>query len=240
MLRLRPLSFRVQKLGHLSLKRRFVANVSHLLNSSKQQHIISCQRTVGGRSIQCRWASAVTPHSVPQDPAETEALQALEQGTQRLEEGDIEGAKKLYQRSVEIKRTASALFNLGVTHYHAKEFQLAINAWEGCIALSPTSADAHTNLASAYILSPTSPRPDLAIQHLQTATELAPEDPEIAFNLAAVLEACGHLESAMEHYQRARTYGVEKAEKHIRNIGAKILGEKLKETGQLPDDETMK
>lgn len=89
-------------------------------------------------------------------------MQALEQGTQKLEEGDIEGAKKLYKRSVEIKRTASALFNLGVTHYHAsmnfmcsrpfyvdhfvtEEFQLAINAWEGCIALSPTSADAHTS-----------------------------------------------------------------------------------------------
>jgi len=45
-------------------------------------------------------------------------MQCLEQGTQKLEEGDIRGAMELYQRSVEIKRTASSLFNLGVTHYH--------------------------------------------------------------------------------------------------------------------------
>ena len=61
------------------------------------------------------------------------------------------------------------------------------------------------DLASAYIISPVS-RPDLALHHLQHVTittsiydhsllfssiaaSLSPEDPEIAFNLAAVLEA---------------------------------------------------
>lgn len=68
-----------------------------------------------------------------------EAIQCLEEGTQKLEEGDVQGAKvppkfhavtnltrsnatfntqASYQRSVDIKRTASALFNLGVTYYH--------------------------------------------------------------------------------------------------------------------------
>jgi hypothetical protein len=64
------------------------------------------------------WATSTTPHSTTSDPAEVQALQCLEQGTQKLEEGDIEGAKALYKRSVEIKRNASTLFNLGVTHYH--------------------------------------------------------------------------------------------------------------------------
>jgi hypothetical protein len=35
-----------------------------------------------------------------------------------MNSGDIEGALKSYARSVEINRTASGLFNLGVTHYH--------------------------------------------------------------------------------------------------------------------------
>lgn len=68
------------------------------------------------------------------------------------------------------------------------------------------------DLASAYIISPI-PRPDLALEHLQyvfetdlssindnsgrAATKLAPEDGEIAFNLAAVLEAVGRLEDAL-------------------------------------------
>ena len=63
-------------------------------------------------------ATSTTPHSSPIDPAETEAMHCLEKGTQKLEEGDVEAAKALYQRSVEIKRDAGALFNLGVTHYH--------------------------------------------------------------------------------------------------------------------------
>jgi hypothetical protein len=45
-------------------------------------------------------------------------VQCLEYGTQKLEEGDVQAAKTLYQRSVEIRRNASSLFNLGVTHYH--------------------------------------------------------------------------------------------------------------------------
>lgn len=172
-----------------------------------------------------------------------QANQCLERGTQKLEEGDIEAAKALYKRSVEIKKTASSLFNLGVTYYHLSESELhappshlnpirpeeyddAIDAWKESIALQPSSPDAHTSkspplsllffplikksmstdLASAYIISPVA-RPDLALQHLQyvriasaaenmlttlssIASSLAPEDPEIAFNLAAVLEAC--------------------------------------------------
>ena len=72
------------------------------------------------------WAASTTPHSTASDPAEEEALLCLEQGTQKLEEGDVEGAKILYQRSVDIKRNASSLFNLGVTHYHLSSYSFRI------------------------------------------------------------------------------------------------------------------
>jgi len=178
-----------------------------------------------------RFATSTTPHSTASDPAEVQANQCLEQGTQRLEEGDIEAARALYKRSVEIKKTASSLFNLGVTHYHLKEYDDAISAWKESIALQPSSPDAHTNLASAYIISPI-PRPDLALQHLHIASSLAPEDPEIAFNLAAVLEACGRLEDALTYYKRSKKFGVERAAVHIRNVSAKIFGKKMKEAEQ--------
>lgn len=174
-----------------------------------------------------RFATSTTPHSTTSDPAETEALQCLEQGTQKLEEGDVQAAKALYRRSVDIKRSASSLFNLGVTHYHLKEFDEAIEAWKESITLQPSSPDAHTNLASAYIISPVS-RPDLALHHLSIASSLAPEDPEIAFNLAAVLEACGRLEEALSYYKRSKEFGVERAAMHIRNVSAKILGQRMK------------
>ncbi|KAG9043910.1 hypothetical protein FS837_008987 [Tulasnella sp. UAMH 9824] len=182
-----------------------------------------------------RWASSTTLTSSTTDPATTDSLKALEEGTQKLEEGDVEGAKTLYKRSLEIKKTPSALFNYGVTCYHTKDFQAAIDAWKESIELQPDSPDAHTNLASAYIMMPMS-RPDLALQHLRhgpsLASELAPEDAEIAFNLAAVLEASGQLEEALEQYKRSKQYGVEKADMHIRNVSAKILGKKMKEAAE--------
>ncbi|KAG6868413.1 hypothetical protein C0993_003357 [Termitomyces sp. T159_Od127] len=169
------------------------------------------------------WATSVTPHSTASDPAEAEALHCLELGTAKLEEGDVQGAKLLYQRSAEIDRNASSLFNLGVTHYHLKEYDEAIEAWKESIALQPSSADAHTNLASAYIISPVS-RPDLALHHLNIASSLSPEDPEIAFNLAAVLEATGRLEDALIQYKRSKEFGVERAAVHIRNVSCSTLG----------------
>ncbi|KAG6850768.1 hypothetical protein H0H93_008806 [Arthromyces matolae] len=182
-----------------------------------------------------RWATSVTPHSTASDPAEVEALRCLEMGTTKLEEGDVEGAKLLYQRSVEINRNASSLFNLGVTHYHLKEYDEAIEAWKESIALQPSSADAHTNLASAYIISPVCRFSFTlalfeALNNVITriASSLSPEDPEIAFNLAAVLEATGRLEEALAQYQRSKEFGVERAAVHIRNVSAKILGQRLK------------
>lgn len=96
-------------------------------------------------------------------------MSCLEQGTQKLEEGDVQSAKTLYQRSVEIKRSASSLFNLGVTHYHLstselpnfknlplsnsftqEEFDAAIEVWKECITLSSGSADAHTSTEAIF------------------------------------------------------------------------------------------
>ncbi|CAE6463039.1 unnamed protein product [Rhizoctonia solani] len=177
-------------------------------------------------SQQTRWASSVTPTSSTHDPAEMEALEALEAGTQKLEEGDVEGARTLYQRSVDLKPNASNLFNLGVTKYHAKDFDGAIENWKQSIELQPDSPDAHTNLASAYIMNPV-PKPQLAVQHLRIAVELAPQDPEIAFNLAAVLEACGELDESLKYYTISKDHGVERAAVHARNVSAKILGKRL-------------
>jgi len=188
----------------------------------------SCRVNSHPHRPMCRNASSSSSHSFATDPAETEALQTLEDGTRKLEE---EAALALYQRSVSIKRTASSLFNLGVAHYHLKHFSESVEAWKEAIKLQPDSPDAHTNLASAYIMSPP-PRPDLALHHLRTAASLAPDDAEIAFNLAAVLEACGHLEPALEHYKRAKKFGVDRADLHIRNVSAKILGKRMREAEQ--------
>lgn len=62
-------------------------------------------------------------------------------------------------------------------------------------------SDTHQNLGAAYILSVPS-RADLALEHLQKALELTPDDGEICFNLAAVLEALGEDVSPMFFVER--------------------------------------
>ena len=75
------------------------------------------------------------------------------------------------------------------------------------------------------------------LPHPRIASSLSPEDPEIAFNHAAVLEAsswishfnlyiysghvaAGRLEEALEEYKRSKNFGVERAAVHIRNVCA--------------------
>ena len=50
------------------------------------------------------------------------------------------------------------------------------------------------------------------------ASSLAPEDGEIAFNLAAVLEACGFLEESLDQYKKSKEFGVDRAAMHMRNV----------------------
>ncbi|GAA5970450.1 hypothetical protein JCM21900_003749, partial [Sporobolomyces salmonicolor] len=89
-------------------------------------------------------------------------------------------------------------------------------------------ADTHTNLGAAYILmSP--PRPEKSLEHLQKALMINPDDGEVCYNLAAVLEATGELEEALIAFQRAEKLGIDRAQVNIRNLGAKILGKRREE-----------
>ncbi|PWZ03029.1 TPR-like protein [Testicularia cyperi] len=201
-----------------------------LLSQRSQQALMLSQRT---------YATSTTPASSAVDPADEESQRFLEEGTMHLESGDLEQAKKSYQRSLEIKESASALFNLGVCYYHDRNLDGAIESWKGSLRLSPDSADAHTNLASAYVLSKPS-RPDLAVSHLKTAASITPDDPEIQYNLAAVLEACEQLEEALTAYKRALDGGIQRAEQNIRNCSAKLLSAKFAVQEQQKEEEEAK
>ncbi|WWD18655.1 hypothetical protein CI109_103108 [Kwoniella shandongensis] len=173
-----------------------------------------------------------TPSSTPSstiDPTLTRALDLLEKGTRALEDGDLAGAAKLYRESVEAKETSEGWHNLANCEYHLQNKVAAVEAWGKSIELSP-SADAHTNLASAYVLDDP-PKPALAIKHLTAALQLAPGDAEIAFNLAAVLESTGNLETALTLYKKAQEGGIDRAAQNVRNVSAKIIGQRAKSEG---------
>lgn len=161
------------------------------------------------------YAESTTPHSTFSDPAILESQKALEEGTSHLESGNYAAAKESYLRSISIKESSSAHFNLGVVHFHLQDIDSAIPCFEKSLQLMPESSDTHANLATAYIMS-TPPRPDLAMSHYKTAVELDPKDGEIWFNFAAVLEACEQLEESLKAYTQARELGIEVSDKVTR------------------------
>jgi tetratricopeptide (TPR) repeat protein len=171
-------------------------------------------------------ATSPSPTSSIKNPAEEESQRHLEIGTTALEAGNITDAKTAYERAISIFETPSAHFNLGVCQYHEKDIDSAIQSWKSTLRLSPDSADAHTNLASAYVMSVPS-RPDLAIEHLKKAAAITPEDAEVQFNLGAVLEACEQLDESIKAYERAQKGGIERAKENVRNVKAKILAIKM-------------
>jgi len=59
-------------------------------------------------------ASSDSAAPTMEDPTEHTAMEAMQEGNKMLEEGDVKGAREHYAKSVEIKPTASACFNLGV------------------------------------------------------------------------------------------------------------------------------
>ncbi|WVQ73403.1 hypothetical protein IAR50_002975 [Cryptococcus sp. DSM 104548] len=189
----------------------------------------SFTHTVAAPSFSRAYATPSSSPSSSTDPNLTKAQELIESGTRALEDQDLSSAREFYRQSVDVKETPEGLYNLANCEYHLQNKEAAIAAWEKSIALQPFP-DAHTNLASAYIFDKP-PRPALAIKHLTAALALAPEDPEIAFNLAAVLESAGKLDTALTLYQKAEAGGIERAAQNVRNVSAKLLGEKAKQQG---------
>ncbi|SGZ31898.1 BQ5605_C042g12034 [Microbotryum silenes-dioicae] len=187
-----------------------------------------------------RHASSSTDASSLQDPQEIQAQAALDQGTLALQHGHLDEAARHYQHSLSIKESSIAHYNLGVVQYQLSSLPDAIKSFERSLSLSPSvpnptqdvnpstplqpltpaqliAADTHTNLGAAYILSKP-PQPQLALQHLQHALAYNPEDGEVCYNLAAVLEATGHFDEALVAFKRSEKLGIDRAKINIRNV----------------------
>lgn len=71
------------------------------------------------------YATSSTEPGTTTDPSLSKALDLIESGTRELEEGDIEGAKRIYEQSLKEHETSGGWFNLGVGapcgHFHGLE-----------------------------------------------------------------------------------------------------------------------
>ncbi len=73
-------------------------------------------------------AQSTSPPPSLSNPSTTLSLTHLENGNQKLEEGDVEGAKKEYERSVEVEGTGAGWYNLGVSCETSR--RMALFGWE--------------------------------------------------------------------------------------------------------------
>ena len=96
--------------------------------------------------------------------------------------------------------------------------QDAIRSFERSLEFEPNQADAHTNIASAYLMLKNVPE---AIKHLEQASNFNPLDGEIQYNLGVVYEATGELDAAKTRFERAETLGVDKAQEALDKLAKK-------------------
>jgi len=93
------------------------------------------------------------------------------------------------------------LTNTGKNYYDRGEADKAVGAFEKALALNPAQADAHLNLANAYLLAN---QPEKALSHAQ---EVLKQDPNSAAALYVAGCAClrlGQFESALKYLQAAK------------------------------------
>ncbi|KAJ8324826.1 hypothetical protein QVD99_002826 [Batrachochytrium dendrobatidis] len=165
------------------------------------------------------------PHSKSYELLTIKAKEWFNTGLDLWNKEDIAGAIEAFEKSVHSQPTSDAHFNLGNCFHIQGKHDKALLQWNMSLELLPR-ADAHVNIANVYAII----KQDLetATPHYEAALELTPDDGEVHYNYGVVLDASSKLELAVEHYQKARKLGVELAEKNLRNVLAKLIGQKAK------------
>ena len=124
-----------------------------------------------------------------------------------------------YHKSVQIAPSGAGYFNIGVCYFQMGKYKDAIQSFERSLEYTPHSADAHTNIASGYLMLKDTAK---AIQHLEQASNFNPLDGEVQYNLGCVYEAVGRLEDAKTRFERADLAGSERAQKALDKLKQKM------------------
>src|SRR4029078_2530600 len=83
--------------------------------------------------------------------ANTSAVLANKTGIAYHQMGDLNSAKKYYERAIKLdKKYAEAINNLGTIYYAHKSYGNAIKQYEKALQLTPDSPSILTNLGTAY------------------------------------------------------------------------------------------
>jgi len=165
---------------------------------------------------------------IPQDPAAIELNRLLTAAQDAVNKQDYASAAQNYQAYL-AKRPDDAVvhYDLGYAYTALQKPAEAKSEYEKAIALDPKMAPAYQNLGVTLI--PTDPA--AAIEPLQRAAELTPEDARTKWLLGIAFEATKKDAQAIEQYQAAEKLDAKNVE--FRNS----LGFALLRTGHASDAE---
>lgn len=123
------------------------------------------------------------------------------QGERRKLERDL---RILNRELLEKPNHPFVLFNLGMTHAHAKQFEEAISYLTQCVKVSDPQ-DSHVRKAYALVVSAQMQAGDeaMAIQCCERGLQLYPEDTELQFRAGVLYHRTGRLTEAVAAFQGA-------------------------------------
>lgn len=118
--------------------------------------------------------------------------------------GDLNGAKRFYERSIKMKKDyAEAYNNLGAVWYAKRSYRRAENQYKKALKLAPFSASMHSNLGTAYFARK---KYKQASESYARALELDPEVFEHRSGQGTLLQERSVEERAKFNFYLAKTY----------------------------------
>ncbi|KAI8610905.1 hypothetical protein BC830DRAFT_1172347 [Chytriomyces sp. MP71] len=163
--------------------------------------------------------------TTPDSATVAKARDLFNEGTNRWNKNDLNGARDAFQESTKLHATSDNFYNLGNSLYSLGKNEEAVSAWQQCIAIEPNQLDAHVNLANVYALH--LKNVEKAMEHYQIAVDINPVDGEVQYNYGVVLDSVGRLEDAIEMYEAALANGIKQAETNLKNATARWLGKQI-------------
>jgi len=144
-------------------------------------------------------AGAQAQRAAAMKPEGSQAYRALYLACNALgEKAEAEGALELYLAN-HVKGPAAACLDLAEEFFDQGRTDKGRKFLEAAVDAGPKGADAHMVVGLLFLTKLN--EVDRAVEHVRTAVELSPMDPDGHYNLGYVLEAGGDLE-AIECYRR--------------------------------------
>ncbi|KAF9919696.1 hypothetical protein FBU30_010654 [Linnemannia zychae] len=184
--------------------------------------------TNNSRTLQKQgFATSLADFASKSDDGLDKAQEYMDEGVSFMNNNMLPLAMSSFQKSINVRPTAAAYYNMGIGYFQLGDYQSSINAFQESLKLSPHHADVHTNIATAHIK--LNSNLEEALRHLKAAANIAPNDPEIQFNLGVISEQTGDLDGAINAYSAAVDLGIDNAAMNLRNVKTKKFAKLAKE-----------